>query len=302
MKQPMNRKQNASSSQRTQIIIVSSLLGVGILALCGLLAYIFRGNLSQLMTPATPTVIIPTMFIPTADCGTPTLVIGSATYQIQNLTSAADGTLTVPADTSGVAYWVNGTNTNYVFMLSPTPDNLSLLSSITAGTMAKATWKDCNSTSYSLGAPEQGSMNVSTLPNQTSQGVTLFIQSDPSGNGLLVNGEIAEEQISTFNTPSASEVQAEISLIETTTSTDGTTIRVGISIQNYGAAGFTLSTTDVTLTAQDDTPLMMVSSEPPLPKEIAPASTETFYFTFPRPPSPTAAFKIFEIEYDIEGY
>ena len=37
-------------------------------------------------------------------------------------------------------------------------------------------------------------------------------------------------------------------------------------------------------------------------KEIAPGVTETIYFTFPRPSSPTATLKIFTVEYDIEGY
>jgi hypothetical protein len=90
--------------------------------------------------------------------------------------------------------------------------------------------------------------------------------------------------------------------LETTTSADGTTIKVSVSIQNYGAAAFTLSTSDVSLTQQDGTSLNMVSSEPPLPKEIAPGATETIYFTFPRPASPTATLKIFTVEYDIEGY
>src|SRR6185503_7632034 len=106
MKQPMNRKQHASSSQRTQIIIVSSLLGIGILALCGLLIFVFRGNIPRLSAPPTQTEVIPTMFIPTVDCGTPSLIIGSRTFQIQAFTPAPDGSLTVPADTSGIAYWV----------------------------------------------------------------------------------------------------------------------------------------------------------------------------------------------------
>jgi hypothetical protein len=283
-------------------MIISSLLGVGLLLLCSLVVFAFRGDLLALMTPATQTEASPTLFIPTPDCGTPTLVIGSTSYQIQTITPSADGSLTVPADTSGIAYWVDGTNTNYVFLLSATSDNLALLSSLPAGSTAMATWKDCNSTSYNLLVPETGSIHASTLPDQSLNGITIFIPSDPSGNGSLVKGELAGEQISTFNTPSTSEIQAEIGVLETTTSADGTTIRIGISIYNWGGSAFTLSSSNISLTQPDGTALTIVGSEPPLPKEIAPASTETIYFTFPRPATQAATLKILTVEYDIEGY
>ena len=212
--------------------------------------------------------------------------------------------MTIPPDTSGIAYWVEGTDHNYVFVLSPTSENLAMMPTITAGSTAKATWKNCNSTTYTLSASQPGSFNGSALPDQSVDGITVFFQTNATGAGFVFSGELTEEQISTFNTPAvgASDIQAEISLLETTASADGTTIRVGVSIQNYGQAAFTLSTSDVSLTQQDDTSLNLVSSEPRLPKEIASGATETIHFTFPRPSSPTATLKIFEVEYDIEGY
>ena len=284
-------------------MIIGILLGVGIVVLAALVAFLFRGSLFQLIKPATQTPVIPTMFVPTPDCGPATFVLGPTTFQIQTINPAADGSLSVPPDTSGVAYWVDATNINYVFVLSPTADNLSLISSLTAGTIAKATWSNCNSTTYNLFAPEQGPASVSTLLNQSTSGITVFLQSDPSTASLVIRGELTEEQISTINTPAAgTEIQAEISLLETTTSPDGTTIRVRISIQNYGASPFTLSISNVSLTSQDGTALIMVNSEPLLPKEISAGSTETVYFTFPRPSSPIATLKILEIEYELEGY
>jgi len=304
MKPPANRNQNFSSSNRSKIIIVAVLLGIGIITLLILLGFLFLGNGFQFLTPSTQTPVIPTMFIPTPDCGSPTLVLGTSTFQIQTLTPETDGSLTVPPDTSGIAYWVEGTDHNYVFVLGPTPENLSIMSTITAGTTAKATWKNCNSTTYSLSTPQQGSFNSSALPDQSVDGITVFFQTDATGAGFVYRGELTEEQISTFNTPTSGElnVQAEIGLLETITSADGTTIRIGISIQNYGQATFTLSATDVSLTQQDGTSLNMTSNEPSLPREIAPGATETIYFTFPRPASPTATLKIFTVEYDIEGY
>ena len=302
MKQRPAPKQNLSSSDKAKIVVVSIFMAILLVVLGLIIGLLLRQSGFRFSIPATPTQAIPTMFIPTPDCGTPTLVIGSTSYQIQTITPAADGSLPVPADTAGIAYWVEGTNTNYVFLLSPTADNLALLSSLPAGTTAKATWKNCNSTSYSLLAPESGSITASTLPDQSLNGLTIFVPSDPSGNGSLVKGEFTEEQISTFNTPSASEIQAEIGILESTTSSDGTTIRIGVSIYNWGGSAFTLSSSNVSLTQQDGIVLTMAGSEPPLPKEIAPASTETIYFTFLRPSSPTAILKILSVEYDIQGY
>ena len=298
-------KKEQNSSNKNLIMIIGILMGVGIVVLVMLVIFLFRGRLFQALAPSTETPIIPTMFIPTPDCGYPTLILGTATFQIQNITPAPDGSLAVPSDTSGVAYWVEGTNTNYVFVLSPTPDNLALMSTITVGSTAKATWQNCNSTTYNLLAPQQGSLNDSIVPDQAVDGITILFQTDVSGAGFVFNGELTEQQLSTIPTPASgvSDIQAEISLLETTTSADGANITVGVSILNYGAAAFTLSASDISLrTQQDGTSLVMTSSEPPLPKEIGAGSTETIYFTFPRPASPTATLKILTIEYEIEGY
>ena len=297
-------KRPQDPSQKNIVVIVSVLMGVGIAVLLLLVLFLFRGRIFEALAPSTETPIIPTMFIPTPDCGSPTLVLGTSTFQIQNITPAPDGSLAVPPDTSGVAYWVEGTNTNYVFVLSPTPDNLALMSTITVGSTAKATWQNCNSTTYSLLAPQQGSLTASTLPDQSVDGITIFFQTDGSGAGLIFNGELSEQQISTIPTSASGigDIHAEISLLETTASADGTSIRFGVSILNYGTAAFTLSADDISLIQPDGSSLAMTSSEPPLPKEISPGATETIYFTFPRPSSPTATLKIFTIEYDIEGY
>jgi len=296
MKQPSNNNQNT-------FMIIGILLGVGIVILAALVIFLFRGNIFQALTPSTETPVIPAMFVPTADCGLPTLVLGATTLQIQRIDPVADGSLSVPPDTTGIAYWVEGTDTNVVLVLSSTAENQALLSSLAAGSSAKVTLTNCNSTTYNLVAAEQSPASVSTLLDQSVSGITIFVQSDPSTASLVVRGELTEEQFSTINTPATgTEIQAEISLLETSISPDGTTIRVGISIQNYGASAFTLSGSDVSLTSQDGTALTMVNSEPALPKEIGPGATETIYFRFPHPASQTATIKILDIEYELEGY
>jgi hypothetical protein len=282
----------------TRVLLLSTLLPL-ILSGCQLLQ-----NALQPMPTATVTPFIPTLFVPTQDCGPSTLVLGTNTFQIETIQAGADGTFAVPSDKSGIAYWVDGTNRNYTFVLSPTPENLAILPALITGSTAKVTWSNCNSTTYTLGAQQPTTFGPSALPDQTVDSITVFFQSEVSGAGFVLSGELTEEQISTFGTPVPGdvEIQAEIALLETTTAPDGGSIRVGVSIQNYGATAFTLSGTDVTLTQQDGTAVSMLSSEPPLPRPIAPGTIETIYFFFSRPASPTATLKLLTVEYELEGY
>ncbi len=304
MKPSNNTTQNSSLSNKTKIILAFIFLGILGIILIVLLAFLFRGNLLPFAALNTETPVIPTMFIPTPDCGHPTLVLGSTTFQIETIQPAADGSLTVPADTSGIAYWVEGTNTNYVFVLSPALENLAIMQTITIGSPAKVTWSNCNSTTYSLSAPQQGSLSGSALPDQSVEGITVFFETDVSGVGFVFKGELTEEQISTFNTPApdASGIQAEVTLLETSTSPDGTTIKVGVSILNYGQSAFTVSASYVSLTPENAAPMPPNSAEPSLPRTIKPGANETIYFIFPRPSSSMSTLKIFSIEYDLQGY
>lgn len=294
-------KQSFSSSDKIKIALVIIFLAALLVLLAGCQ---FLPNGLQPPPTATVTPFIPTLFVPTPDCGAPTLLLGTNTFQIETIQVGADGTLSVPSDRSGIAYWIDGTDRNYTFVLSPTPQNLAILPALTAGSTAKVTWSNCNSTTYTLAAQQPATFNPSALPDQTVDGITVFFQNDASGAGFVLTGELTEEQISTFDTPvpGAADIQAEISLLETTTAPDGGSIRVGVSIQNYGAAAITLSGIDVTLTQEDGTAVGMLSSEPPLPKSIAPATIETIYFFFYRPASSTATLKIFDVEYELEGY
>jgi len=294
-------KQNASSS-KTQIIIVATLIGLGLLGLIALLAYVFRANISQLTASATQTPPIPTLFVPTRDCGSPTLLLGTSSFSIQNLTPAADHSLSVPSDKSGIAYWVEGTNTHPIFVINPTPENMTVMSAVSVGSPVKVTWSNCNSTTYSLAAAQAGVLDIPAMSDQSAEEITVFFETDVSGAGFIFKGELTEQQISTFNTPAASDVQAEIGLVETTASQDGTTLRIGVTVNNYGQTALPISASDVSLTPLEGAPLIMVSSEPSLPKEIVPGATETLYFTFPRPTTATAVLKVFTVEYDLEGY
>lgn len=288
-------------------MIVSSFLAILLIILGFLIGLLLRQSgfrLSMLVPPSQATSIAPAIVVSTPDCSPPTLVLGTETLQIQILTPATDGSLTVPLDTSGIAYWVEGTSTNYAFVLSPTEENTALMSTLTTGTAATATWSNCDSTTYILSAPQQSLLSTALSLDQSVQGLTLFFETDPSGAGFVFIGNVAEQVEAVIDTPLPDEsgVLAEISLLETSTSPDGTTIKVSVSIRNYGQSAFTISSDDVSLTQPDGAALPLESSKPRLPEGIRPDDTKTFELIFPRPTSPTVTLRIFTVEYDIEGY
>ena len=233
-------------------------------------------------------------------CGPSTLKIGERSYQIKTVKAKKDGSLKIPGNQPDTAYWVEGTETNQVFALSPTENNLALPSSLKDGDTVSVTWQNCNSTTYTISDVQSTVPDNSALVDQSASQVTIFVRGDSSG--FVARGELAGETISTFNTPDASEKLAEISLLETSAAKDGKSININVSINNYGSSAFTLSPTDVSLTASDGTPLALTSSDPALPKEIAAGKTETFQFTFPHPGTPIATLKVLTVEYDVEGY
>jgi hypothetical protein len=78
--------------------------------------------------------------------------------RIEPLKPGPDGSLHYPSSYLYRAYWVEGTAANPVLLVSPAPDNLSLVASFSAGETATITWANCTKARYSLSAPEPGSL------------------------------------------------------------------------------------------------------------------------------------------------
>src|SRR5687767_762571 len=106
-------RQNSPSRDTTGIMSIVLLPALGTVILFLLSGCQFLQNELQPPPTATETPFIPTMFVPTTDCGVPTLLLGSSPFQIETIQPGVDGTLSVPSDKPGMAYWIDGTNRNY---------------------------------------------------------------------------------------------------------------------------------------------------------------------------------------------
>ena len=96
-------KVSQHSQSRTMIWI-----GLGILSIAVIIGAIF---------------LLPKLF-PKNGC-TATLLLGANQYKIKTIKPKSDGTLSVPNNHPDTAYWVEGTDINYVFGLSPAANNLA---------------------------------------------------------------------------------------------------------------------------------------------------------------------------------
>ena len=242
--------------------------------------------------------------VPAPPCVEPTLTLGTTKFVIKTIARAADGSIAVPSDTPGIAYQIEGTQPSYVLALSPTATNAALKEAVKDGDKATLILANCNATVFSVSAPQPAPSNVATLLTQPASGLVILVQASPSAAGFVVTGELSEEILKAIDTPQPgpSNRQAEVSLLDTSTSADKATIRVGVSILNSGTAPFTLAASDVSLTPENGAPTAPTSAEPSLPHDFQPGKIETITFTFPRPSSDKAAIKIIDAEFDLENF
>jgi hypothetical protein len=259
-------------------------------------------NPTQILLPLQPVQVnLPTQ---APSCTGASMQLGNTSWSMESINIATDGSVDVPADTPGVAYWIQNLENNTVFALSPTQANQNLLSAIQGGETATVTWQDCNTATFNLFAPRAGAPGTDVFTDQTSIGLVVYLPESDSLTGMWLQGGLASETIVAPPTPApyVGEVNAEISLLETSTSQDQQTIQVVLSILNYGSDTITLTSSDISLTPTDAAPLQVTRVDPALPQEIIPNESKTFTLIFSHPDTPTATLKIYTIEYDLEDF
>jgi hypothetical protein len=237
-------------------------------------------------------------------CAGASLQVGSDTWQVESAWRASDGSINVPSDTPGMAYWVQGPKNNYIFALSPTQANLDLFSSLQDGELARLTTQDCDSVTYRLSLPYPGEPGSEVLANQPASGIIVYIPDSSLASGTYTSGVLSQVTITSLGEadPAPADPQVSISLQNISTPTDGIHIQVVATLLNTGTTPITVSNGDFSLIPQSALPLELIQSYPSLPARISPDQMVTFNLVFPRPSNPSAILKILAQSFNLSGY
>ena len=264
-------------------------IGAGLAAGLAILAF-FGLRAAGVLAPLIP---------PVPACGEPKLALGATKFRVQPVARGADGSVVLPQDSLGVAYWVEGTGVNYVFVLSAAGPHRLLKDQVKAGDAAVITWADCGSDEYQVQSVEAGLPDQAALYDQSTGGITVFVQDSPAGQGLTIKGGRRAVQVAeTPGLVQENEIQADITFLSDTAAADGQSVRIGVSILNRGPRPISLTANDISLTPENAAPIPLLSVEPALPREIKPGADETFYLTFARPGVNVAVLRILTFSSD----
>lgn len=161
------------------IVLSLVLLNLALLACVGL-AFLLRPQLSQLLAGRR---------LPPA-CEGPSLTIREASFPIQDLLRAADGSLPFPEDSQDVAYRVQPVGPQLLLALSPNDEHLLLAASLMAGESARITREDCSGEVFAITAVTPANWSAPETLGSPSAGLVIFAQGDQSGVGFAIQGEL----------------------------------------------------------------------------------------------------------------
>ncbi len=281
----------------------------------------------QVAVEAPPAAPDPAVVLP---CKQPRLTAGQVVYSIQERSPAGDGTIDIPSNAIGFAYWITGTTVapargagGYVFALSPEASNLALQ----PGDPLKLVWADCSEENFVVGSVEPGPVDAAALLQPSEFGLRVFV---PGPDGFVVNGVRAgvlahepttsapveptavpipseptaanptlEELTEVVPTQSKPDGPPSFEVLDTTLSGDGTTLKVIFAITNNGNSSIPLNTVDISLTGPDAQTKAPQSVEPSLPFQIKPGERSEFTVSFSNPSAITAILKVLYFSVDL---
>lgn len=234
----------------------------------------------------------PTVPPPTPPCVEPRLQLGAVTFPIEVMSRPANGTLLPKSAKTDTVYWLDGTTAPYLFALYASPATAALRTSLVAGDAAMILWGDCSSDEYEVSA-----VTIS-LPDNLDQfkgsGLAVLVQTGQAGEGFTILGARPQAVPTTPEATDAANptLQADIAFLHTTSSADGSTVSVGISIHNISDAALTLAPGDIALVLENGEELLPLSADPALPLEIAPDVDQPLELSFPHPATGTIVLRL----------
>ena len=233
---------------------------------------------------------------PTPQCVEPTLTLGMLNYRIESVARDPEAFPEIPGRKKDVAYWVEGTTTNYVFGLSPTIENLALNSVLKTGDPAIISWADCSQDKYVVKSVDTAQPSDLNIFDQSIGGLTVYVQTDSSS--LVIRGErpttkAAETPVATLENAIQLDIQ-----ISDLAPPDDQSVKIRLDITNQGAQLVTLTNSNISLTIQDGQQTFPQVVEPALPQEIQPGGNLSIAVVFAKPRASSAVLKILDTTFE----
>ena len=243
------------------------------------------GSIQNYITPA-----------PTPQCVEPTLTLGTTTFHMETVKREANNFPEIPQNKKDVAFWVEGTTINYVFGLSPTPDNLALNTALKAGDPAIINWADCSKDEYVVKSIENAKTGDNTIFDQSRGGITVYVQ-DNSSLLLIRGGRPVIQSEETLAPTPENAIQIDLQILDFS-QPDNQTLSFQIAVTNQGTQTITLTDKDVALVAADGSETPPKTMTPVPPQELKPGDTITPNLTFPKPQGTSAVLRIFDVTFE----
>jgi hypothetical protein len=250
----------------------------------------------------TPTPTITPTPTPTAtpQCVSPSVTLGTTIYPLDVTSLKPDGSLPATAPSAGTAWWVSNTFAPFVFILQIPPGTPDLGASLAQGDPLVVQWADCGREVYVLTQIQPGSPDAQGLLAQAEPGLAVIIPASGETAGYVIYGQRPE----LINPPtpeptSESAIMVDITFEGTGLSADQKTLQTSLTITNRGANSLTLTTNDISLTAEGQQPLSPLSVEPALPQVIPLGGSLSLTITFANPGGHTAVLQVLDITVDL---
>jgi hypothetical protein len=237
---------------------------------------------------------------PTPPCVRPTLSLGSNTYPVEVLTQEKSGSLPTPPELVGAAWWISDTFSPFVFIIKPSIAAPDLQTQLEPGDPLAVQWADCGREEFALTEIQPGQPDAQALLAQGSPGIKILVQPQRNAPEYVIYGERpALINPATLEPTQENVIIVDITFGETVISADQATLQTSLTITNRGANPLTITNDDLSLTAEGEQPLSLLSVEPALPQEIQPKVSLSLTITFANPGGHTAVLQVLDITLDL---
>ncbi len=176
------RKVRAHRVWLVVLAVVGSLCGMSLV----LIGYvIFRPQITDFVEGLT------SQFTPTATpaCDWMTLMIGDTRLRYKNTWMSPDGSNNIPVIFPADAYKIASYEMNYLFALTRKRSNIKIFNVLKGGEQVTVTFEDCNTLSYILSAPHNGTPTNEMLLDQSKKWIIIYLLPGGSSLGMTVRGE-----------------------------------------------------------------------------------------------------------------